>query len=72
MSSEERSRLAQELGYRLRKKASRLSLAADDRCIVCKEPVDPFTKCAYVEPSTICIDCRTNAAETAANPAKAA
>ena len=41
----------------------RSCLIKGNRCTVCGEPVDPFTKSAYLEPSSICIECRILGAE---------
>ena len=35
-----------------------------DRCVVCGDLVDPFTKCANLEPSNVCLDCRMAPAQT--------
>jgi hypothetical protein len=36
----------------------RSCLLKDHLCTSCGEPVDLFTLCGYIEPSSICIDCR--------------
>ncbi len=35
-----------------------------DRCVVCGDLVDPFTRCANLEPSNVCLDCRMAPAES--------
>ena len=36
----------------------RSCLMENDLCTTCGQPVDLFTLCGYIEPSSVCIECR--------------
>lgn len=36
----------------------RACLVKNHQCTTCGEPVDLFTLCGYLEPSSVCIECR--------------
>ena len=33
-------------------------LLENQQCTTCGDPVDPFTLCGYIEPSSVCTECR--------------
>jgi hypothetical protein len=36
----------------------RSCLLKNQLCTTCGDPVDPFTLCGYIEPSSVCTECR--------------